>query len=490
MKEFIYEIYLDKLDDGDNIIKLIDNLLPEEKKNFLEKLVKKCEFTKEEFFSNKDNKKIKLLCYLNEAKKLDINNIGKLPIILKEINVYIDEGLILKKNLEEFLNLKQKDNNEGEEKNENELLEIKTDKVIKEDNETMILQKLRLINIVINDYNPKKKYDELIQTIRDIDGIISQLNSIKNTLIIFHRNKYHKEITKIEDITNNSEDKAIELFRNQKMTDDITNLFKLKPICEAINEIKELLLFKKVYEYTQGKNTEERFNNTLDKLYSIKYTYIDNPHDLGIIFKDLENVFENIKEELIKQEESKVDVYLKEMIDFFHIDDISEQKNLKIIIKSKKYEFIIKCMKFFFDNFAKKRLSLPKYIELSTMKLKDLIKTLKKLKEDNIFDYESKCNYYKVYTSLYEKKEAIEFLLNKIDTNLNDLKAKFDPSIKIISIKDIDDANVCLNLFKSFINNKIPDIIRYIQNLDEGTIQKFVNYSNHYISIIELDRKE
>ena len=490
MKEFIYEIYLDKLDDGDNIIKLIDNLLPEEKKNFLEKLVKKCEFTKEEFFSNKDNKKIKLLCYLNEAKKLDINNIGKLPIILKEINVYIDEGLILKKNLEEFLNLKQKDNNEGEEKNENELLEIKTDKVIKEDNETMILQKLRLINIVINDYNPKKKYDELIQTIRDIDGIISQLNSIKNTLIIFHRNKYHKEITKIEDITNNSEDKAIELFRNQKMTDDITNLFKLKPICEAINEIKELLLFKKVYEYTQGKNTEERFNNTLDKLYSIKYTYIDNPHDLGIIFKDLENVFENIKEELIKQEESKVDVYLKEMIDFFHIDDISEQKNLKIIIKSKKYEVIIKSMKFFFDNFAKKRLSLPKYIELSTMKLKDLIKTLKKLKEDNIFDYESKGNYYKVYTSLYEKKEAIEFLLNKIDTNLNDLKAKFDPSIKIISIKDIDDANVCLNLFKSFINNKIPDIIRYIQNLDEGTIQKFVNYSNHYISIIELDRKE
>ena len=274
------------------------------------------------------------------------------------------------------------------------------------------------------------------------------------------------------------------------MKEDVTNIFKLKPICESINEIKELLIFKKVYEFTEGKLTEERFNNTLEKLYTAKYTYVDNPCDLGIIFKGLENVFENIKEEIIKEEELKVDEYLKEMIEFFHINDIAEQENLKMIIKSKKYEFTIKSMKFFFDNFTKKKLSLPKNAELSTMKLKDLKKTLKKLKDDNIYDYESKGNYYKVYTSLNEKKDAIEFLLKKINTNLNNLKAKFDPSIKIISTKDIDDANVCLNVFKSLINNKIPDIIRHIQNLDEGTIQKFVSYSEHYISIIELDRKK
>ena len=141
--------------------------------------MKKCEFTKEEFFSNKENKKIKLLCYLNEAKKLDINNIGKLEITLKEMYKYIDEGLFLKKNLEEFLNLKQKDKNEEEEKNENEIVEIKTDEVIKDYKKTMILRKLELINIVIKNYNPKKNYDELIQTIKDIDGMIGQLNSIK-----------------------------------------------------------------------------------------------------------------------------------------------------------------------------------------------------------------------------------------------------------------------------------------------------------------------
>ena len=41
IKEFIYEIYLNKLDDGDNIIKLIDNLLPEEKKKISRKIIEK-----------------------------------------------------------------------------------------------------------------------------------------------------------------------------------------------------------------------------------------------------------------------------------------------------------------------------------------------------------------------------------------------------------------------------------------------------------------
>ena len=54
MKEYIYNIFLD---DIDNIIKLIDSLSIEDKKKFLEELMKKCEFTKEEFYSNYEKKK-------------------------------------------------------------------------------------------------------------------------------------------------------------------------------------------------------------------------------------------------------------------------------------------------------------------------------------------------------------------------------------------------------------------------------------------------
>ena len=61
---YMYNIFLNKLDDIDNMIKLIDNLSIEDKKKFLEELIKKCEFKKEEFYSNFENKKIKLLCDL------------------------------------------------------------------------------------------------------------------------------------------------------------------------------------------------------------------------------------------------------------------------------------------------------------------------------------------------------------------------------------------------------------------------------------------
>ena len=62
MKKYIYDIFLEKLDNIDDIIKLIDILSEDDKKIFLDKIMKECEFTKEEFYSNFENKKIKLLC--------------------------------------------------------------------------------------------------------------------------------------------------------------------------------------------------------------------------------------------------------------------------------------------------------------------------------------------------------------------------------------------------------------------------------------------
>ena len=56
MKQNIFQIFLNKLDDNDNIIKLIDSLSGGDKNEFLIELMKKCEFTKEEFYSNSENK--------------------------------------------------------------------------------------------------------------------------------------------------------------------------------------------------------------------------------------------------------------------------------------------------------------------------------------------------------------------------------------------------------------------------------------------------
>ena len=50
--------------------------------------------TKEGYFSNQENKKIKLLCYLTDAKKFDINNTEKLQNILDDKQKDLDQGLI------------------------------------------------------------------------------------------------------------------------------------------------------------------------------------------------------------------------------------------------------------------------------------------------------------------------------------------------------------------------------------------------------------
>lgn len=104
MKKYIYELFLNKLEDIDNIIKLINRLSIEDKKKFLKKIIGKCKFTKEEFYSNVENKKIKLLCdlYENGILKNNEDYLGKLENTLLDISKELN-GIITKKNLEIFL---------------------------------------------------------------------------------------------------------------------------------------------------------------------------------------------------------------------------------------------------------------------------------------------------------------------------------------------------------------------------------------------------
>ena len=56
------------MDNSENIIELINSLKNEEKNKFLEKLMKKCRFSSDEFYSNNSSPKIELLCELSKKK--------------------------------------------------------------------------------------------------------------------------------------------------------------------------------------------------------------------------------------------------------------------------------------------------------------------------------------------------------------------------------------------------------------------------------------
>ena len=58
---------MDAKDGRANIIKLVKNLKDDDRKFFIyEKLLEKCQFSKEDFFSNLENYQIQTLCLLNE----------------------------------------------------------------------------------------------------------------------------------------------------------------------------------------------------------------------------------------------------------------------------------------------------------------------------------------------------------------------------------------------------------------------------------------
>ena len=537
-KNCIYDIYLEKMDTKEgrnNIIKLVKNLKDDDRKFFIyEKLLEKCQFSKEDFFSNVENYQIQTLCLLIEElnkesqeedkkkkkevqkdEEKDKNNEVKLNILSQQGNIHaknlitilddiiknLDRGLISKKVLEKFLNIKKYQNPLKTEtyetkKVEEEKEEKKSEK--KNDNDESgkyVKDKLELITLILANYDPNTKYAEYKSNIEKINEKVKILKFIKDSLMIFHRNLYNEEIKKITNILDEIENSSIQKFKMEETRKTIESLEAHMPLCEEIKKVKDFLLFKKIFENAQGKNQAELFADATKKLSGLKESFKKNSSNIESIFNDPNyvNTFKDIKEELGRKSESKSKDFIDQMIDYFSIKSPTSINDLKMIINSKKYEMIVKSIKYFFDNISGKKLILPGNIILSEMDLKKLKITLEDLKRKNIYDYEQISPYYRVFTSIYEKKEAIDFLISKLNTNTkelgNELKDKLDPTNRSISIKDIDDTIDCLNHFKAFINYDSPKIINYIKDLKEEQIKQFESFSKKFGSIIELDTK-
>ena len=183
MKEFIYSRFLEKFKKDDNIIDFIDNLNNNDKKIFLEKLMEKFEFKKEDFYSNNENTKILLLCELYENSHFKI--IDKSNYYYEEIE---KELARIRKDLEGEIKIEKLD----------EFLKNKKDVVIK---------RLGLIKLIFEDYNPEEKYNNLKIIVEEIKKDIKDLTFIRDSLLIFHKNKFQKEIKiieKIKDIKENN----------------------------------------------------------------------------------------------------------------------------------------------------------------------------------------------------------------------------------------------------------------------------------------------
>ena len=101
------------------------------------------------------------------------------------------------------------------------------------------------------------------------------------------------------------------------------------------------------------------------------------------------------------------------MIEYFVIKELTKKEELKIIIKSKKYEMVVKSIRDFFINIVNRLITLPEDIELSKMDLKNLKYILNDLKPENIYDYQDNSPFYFVYISFYNKKRSNRLFIKK-----------------------------------------------------------------------------
>ena len=218
-EEYLIDLTTEK--GRDKTIKYIKQLSDNEKKIFIsEKILKKCEFTKEEFYSYPNNFKIKFLCELNkeleeESQKEKFIDLCKLSEegnesainimnILDEIRNDLDQGKIYKKDLEKLLKLKGIKSNQINQMDQ-----------FDKSNEEEVKEKLALISLVLYNYNPDIKYEEYKKNIIDANHIIQKLIYIKDSLLIFHRNIFIEDIRKIIMIIHEIENGQIIKIRNE-----------------------------------------------------------------------------------------------------------------------------------------------------------------------------------------------------------------------------------------------------------------------------------
>ena len=429
--------------------------------------MKKCYFRKDEFYSTEENDKINLLCSLYEKKKIEKVS-GDIEITLNQIINDIDKEEIDKRKIEEFF----------------------------ENSEEVVKRRLRLIKIIFQNFSPENAYDKLNNILKGIKNDIEILSHIKRSLSIYQKEMYQNEIKEMTEYINKLENIKIKEYNDDKFIDPIGKLKNLGAIANQIDLVQDLLLFKVIYENIKGNNQQIRFQNAIFKLEEIqKFLKTKEKPDIDVLYRQNKKIFDIIKEKLILNER-RSEEFLKTFIWYFNISGNKEFiEDFTILFKSKKYEYDLKCIIYFFNYLNKsdewiKNLS-KKYENLSEMNLKDLKTNILELKNEGIYDYQTKNYYVKLFTSLYDKKEAIDFLLSKINKDISELYDRINPNNQTITIQKIDDTKKCIEIFSKIElikdNKKIFD---YIKTLKNDEIEAFESYSKIYPSIIELDRND
>ena len=220
-----------------------------------------------------------------------------------------------------------------------------------------------------------------------------------------------------------------------------------------VDLVQDFLLFNPIYRNTKGKNQDIRFYLAFEKLEEISRLLEEKEgHNIDQIYEGNKKIFDDIKNKLINNDKisDKFFETLKYYINFEENKELFD--NLFLLFNSKKYELDIKSIIYFFNYLNKedewlKNLS-KNYSKLSEMNLNELKKNLKEFPDNKIFDYQEKnTNYLKLFRALYEKRESIDFLNEKTNSDIIILYDRMDPNSPTITIQNLYDIKKCIEVF-------------------------------------------
>ena len=180
-----------------------------------------------------------------------------------------------------------------------------------------------------------------------INQNIIELKYITKTLSLFHRDKYKQEIIKINEILEKlKRNKTIQNKDNEKIGEDISNFMKLKTLCSVIDEVKDLLLFKIIFNNISERDQETRFNKAKALLDEINNDIHKDSISVKELYSKNKIIFNKIIEKLGNDDEL-FKRFIQEIKDYFKLEREGEKFNdLIILFQSKKYYYFkVKNMK-------------------------------------------------------------------------------------------------------------------------------------------------
>ena len=229
LRDYIFNELSNKvnsINDINKIMYILDILKENENisNEFLQKIIENNLFSIDDFFFNNQNLKITLIYKLYETGKIKRNNqdyLEKIEIILDDIKRKLD-GDIKLETLHIFL---------------------KNDK-------SEIIQRLKLLNIILEEYNPLEEYNKLKKTYSEIDEKIIRLKFIQKNIILYYKETYKNFIKKLEETLRLSQEKRIfSIYGNLGIIIEEIESRNLLQKANKINSIKIfccLMLFMKI----------------------------------------------------------------------------------------------------------------------------------------------------------------------------------------------------------------------------------------------------